>query len=238
MTDADSVWNTGATNPPNPNCLKCEYAPAAYNIVQRFVANFEYDLPLGRLEALSHVPKRLTNGWKILGIFQAQTGYPFTVSSPYGTFQYGNGGSNRPFFLQKATLNPHRAAPARSSSPSAVIGNRMTAAGTGYFCSANGDQSGTQRGRGDARSGNLGRDTFTAPGWSNLDFSVIKDTHITEIEDAAVPCRVLQHLQYGNVWSADHDRRLARLWCYGLYGHCRTRNSTRVEICLLVCCPG
>lgn len=28
--------------------------------------------------------------------------------------------------------------------------------------------------------GNLGRNTFTGPGWSNLDFSVIKDTRITE----------------------------------------------------------
>jgi hypothetical protein len=28
--------------------------------------------------------------------------------------------------------------------------------------------------------GNLGRNTFTGPGWSNLDFSIIKDTKITE----------------------------------------------------------
>ena len=29
-------------------------------------------------------------------------------------------------------------------------------------------------------AGNLGRNTFTGPGWSNFDFSVIKDTKITE----------------------------------------------------------
>jgi hypothetical protein len=28
--------------------------------------------------------------------------------------------------------------------------------------------------------GNLGRNTFTGPSWSNLDFSIIKDTQITE----------------------------------------------------------
>ena len=28
--------------------------------------------------------------------------------------------------------------------------------------------------------GNLGRNTFTGPGWSNLDFSLVKDTKITE----------------------------------------------------------
>ncbi len=179
MTDADSVWNTGATNLPNPNCLRCEYAPSAYNIVQRFVANFEYDAPFGRLNAFSILPKRLTNGWEFLGIFQAQTGYPFTIGSPYGTLQYGEGGSNRPFFLQKATENPtERSSPQFFSS--AVIGNsNQNGAGTGYFSlptvisPVNGDQVMPS-------PGNLGRDTFTGPGWPNLDFSVIKDTHITE----------------------------------------------------------
>jgi hypothetical protein len=178
MTDADSVWNTGATAPQNPFCIKCEYAPAAYNIVQRFVANFEYDLPFGHLDALSSLPKRLTNGWEILGIFQAQTGYPFTVNSPYGTLQYGEGGNDRPFFVQKATLNP-----SEQSSPqffsNAVIGGSANGLGTGYFSlptvtsPVNGDQVMPS-------PGTLGRDTFTSPGWPNLDFSIIKDTQITE----------------------------------------------------------
>jgi hypothetical protein len=177
MTDADSVWNTGATNMQDPNCLRCERAPASYNIVQRFVANFEYDVPIGHWNALSRLPKRLTNGWQTLGIFQAQTGYPITVYSPYGTLQYGEGASNRPFFVQKATLNPNE-----NSNPqffsSAVIGSN-NGVGTGYFnlptviSPVNGDQ--VMPG-----PGTLGRDTFTAPGWPNLDFSVIKNTSITE----------------------------------------------------------
>ncbi len=174
MTDADSVWNTGATNPQNPNCIKCEYSPAAYNVVQRFVANFEYDLPLDRLSGL---PRRLTNGWEILGIFQAQTGYPFSVSTYYGTLQYGEGGNDRPFFLQRATLSPTEGSGPQFFS-NAVIGNN-NGMGTGYFglplvtSPVNNQQvmSGP---------GTLGRDTFTAPGWPNLDFSVIKDTRITE----------------------------------------------------------
>ncbi|MGD0225713.1 MAG: TonB-dependent receptor [Terriglobia bacterium] len=177
MTDADSVWNTGATNMQDPNCLRCEYAPAAYNIVQRFVANFEYDLPIGRWDSLSRLPKRLTNGWEFLGIFQAQTGYPFTVGSPYGTLQYGEGGSNRPFFLQKATLSPQEGSQPQFFS-NAVIGSN-NGVGTGYFdlptvtSPVNGDT--VMPG-----PGTLGRDTFTGPGWSNFDFSVIKETKITE----------------------------------------------------------
>jgi TonB dependent receptor len=177
MTDADSVWNTGATNPQDPQCIKCEYAPAAYNVVQRFVANFEYSLPFGHWDALSHLPQRLTNGWQTLGIFQAQTGYPFTVGSPYGTLQYGQGGSNRPFYLQKATLSPTEDSGPQFFS-NAVIGS-TNGAGTGYFdlptVISPVNQNQVMPG-----PGTLGRDTYTLPGWYNLDFSVIKDTKITE----------------------------------------------------------
>ena len=179
MTDADSVWNTGATNMQDPNCLKCEYAPASYNIVQRFVANFEYELPLAHWQALSHLSKRLTDGWQTLGIFQAQTGYPFTVGSPYGTVQYGNGASNRPFYLQKATLNPsERTSPQFFSN--AVIGGSDNGVGTGYFAIPTVISPVANVGAVMPGPGTLGRDTFTAPGWYNLDFSVIKDTRITE----------------------------------------------------------
>jgi hypothetical protein len=177
MTDSDSVWNTGSTAPQNPNCIKCEYAPAAYNVLQRFVANFEYDAPFGGMSAFSSLPKRLTNGWKFLGIFQAQTGYPVSLYSPYGTVQYGEGGQDRPFFLQRATLNPNERSNPQFFS-SAVIGSN-NGVGTGYFSlpTVISPVNGVQVMPG---PGTLGRDTFTAPGWPNLDFSVIKDTKITE----------------------------------------------------------
>ncbi|MGC1493778.1 MAG: TonB-dependent receptor, partial [Candidatus Acidiferrum sp.] len=92
MTNTDAVWSSGGQSggisKNNPECLNtCERAPASYSIAQRFVANFEYDVPLDR--ALTAFPKRLTQGWMMLGIFSAQTGSPFTVVSPYGTLQYG-----------------------------------------------------------------------------------------------------------------------------------------------------
>jgi hypothetical protein len=143
------------------------------------VANFEYDLPLGQWQALSGLPKRLTNGWETLGIFQAQTGYPFTVSTYYGTLQYGNGGSDRPNFLQKATLSPNNGGGPQFFS-NAVIGSN-NGLGTGFFTlpplvTSPVPNVGTVM----QTPGNLGRNTFTAPGWSNLDFSIIKDTQITE----------------------------------------------------------
>lgn len=190
-TDADSVWNIGATGMQNPYCLKCEYAPAAYNVLQRLVANFEYDLPLGHLEALSSLPKRLTNGWELLGIFQAQTGFPFTVGSPYGTLQFGEGANNRPNFLQRASSSFRKAGCGPQFFSDAVIGisqdnycvtpgsTVLEGVGTGYYdlptvtSPVNGNTV-------MPTPGTLGRDTYTAPGWPNLDFSVIKDTRLTE----------------------------------------------------------
>ncbi|MGH9433572.1 MAG: hypothetical protein ACRD3T_18740, partial [Terriglobia bacterium] len=177
MTDADSVWNAGGSGLPNPNCLKCEYAPASYNVAQRFVANFEYDLPIGHWQAFSRLPQRLTRGWETLGIFQAQTGTPFTVYSPYGTLQYGEGGNNRPFLLKTPTLSPTEGSAPQFFS-NAVIGSN-NGMGTGYFSlpTVISPVSGDQVMPG---PGTLGRHAFTAPGWSNLDFSVIKNTQITE----------------------------------------------------------
>lgn len=177
MTDSESVWNTTYNSPQNPECLRCDYAPASYSIAQRFVANFEYDLPISHLQALSRVPQRITHGWEFLGIFQAQTGNPFTVFSPYGTLQFGEGGQNRPGLLQPATLSPmHNGSPQYFSN--AVIGSNG-GVGTGYFglptviSPVNGVQV-------MPAPGNLGVNTFTAPEWSNMDFSIIKDTRITE----------------------------------------------------------
>ncbi len=187
MTDADAVWYGGGgagISPNNPQCIKCEYGPAGYSIAQRFVANFAYKLPFGG-QAFSRLPHRLTQDWTVLGIFTAQTGAPFSVVGPYGTPQYGfdilDVIGARPFFLQKATRNPGGGAQYFSN---AVIGyNPQTGAsaggvGTGFFDVPTTTTSGgatVQTG-----PGNLGRDTFTGPSWSNFDFSVVKDTHLTE----------------------------------------------------------
>jgi hypothetical protein len=195
MTEADAIWGSaapfasGGVSLANPNCLKCERAPATYSINQRFVANFQYELPFARAHSL---PRRLTEGWKALGILTVQSGAPFTVVGPYGTLAYGfdtfNGVGTRPFFLQKATrsstLTPGTGPQFFSSQ---VIGlgegpggTSLSGMGTGYF----GVPTTTSPYYGGAvvqtAPGNLGRNTFTAPSWSNLDFSLIKDTRITE----------------------------------------------------------
>jgi len=183
MTDADDVWSasqiSGAITPNNPFDLLAEYARASFDLTQRFVANFEYDLPLGHWQALSPLPRRVTQGWQVLGIFSARSGSPFNVITPYGTVPYGYDDEQyvgtRPNFLQRATLNPGGGPQFFSS---AVIGSDY-GFNTGFF--------GTPTVASPVNGltvlpapGNLGRNTFTGPGASNLDFSVIKETRITE----------------------------------------------------------
>jgi Carboxypeptidase regulatory-like domain/TonB dependent receptor len=181
MTNADAVWSSGGASggisQNNPQCIRCERAPASYSVAQRFVANFEYDLPFANWSHFASVPQRLTKGWMILGIYTAQTGFPFTVVSPYGTVQYGydffNGVGARPFFLQQATLAPNVGGSPQFFSD-AVINNPGAFFGTPTTTSpVNGQTVLTS-------PGNLGRNTFTGPSWWDLDFSVVKDTNLTE----------------------------------------------------------
>ena len=183
MTDADAVWSSGgqsgAISQNNPQCVRCERAPASYSIAQRFVANFEYDIPLA--SALTNMPKRLTQGWMVLGIYTAQTGFPFTVVSQYGSLQYGydsfDGFGARPNALQKATTVSNVGGGPQYFTP-AVIGTNG-GLNTGYF----GTPTVTSPVTGSAvlpEPGNLGRNTFTGPNWWNLDFSLVKDTKFTE----------------------------------------------------------
>jgi hypothetical protein len=186
MTDSDAVWSAPATSAGvdlnNPRCMKCEYAPATYSVNQRFIGNFEYELPFGRVGGL---PKRLTQGWKALGILTFQTSFPFTVVGPYGTLQYGfdylNGVGARPFLLQKATKN---SAGGPQFFSNAVIAGTQPGINDGTNPNFFGIPTTTSPYLGGATvqtmPGNLGRNTFTGPSWSNVDFSIIKDTRITE----------------------------------------------------------
>lgn len=199
MTDADDVWaagtnnsyNSGAIMENNPECRMCEYSAASFSVAQRLVANFEYDLPFGQWQALSRLPQRLTQGWKMLGIFQAQTGFPFTVGTSYGSVEYGfdsyDGLGDRPFLQEKAARSSVlEAGCGPQFFSNAVIGLDPSTCqapdegiGTGFF----GVPLVTSPITGNAAltsPGNLGRNTFTGPGYSNFDFSIIKDTRITE----------------------------------------------------------
>jgi Carboxypeptidase regulatory-like domain/TonB dependent receptor len=175
ITDADAVWSapgaSGGVTLNNPQCLRCEYGPASYNVRQRVSLNLEYDVP----ENWGVLPRRLTNGWKALGIFSAQSGFPFTVVGQYGTLQYGydsfDGVGARPFLVQTPTY----AGGGPQIFSNAVVANNGL--NTQFFSTPLTTSSGSAV---QTAPGNLGRNTFSGPGWWNMDFSLVKDTSLTE----------------------------------------------------------
>ena len=178
LTDADAIWGgaapgaSGGITQNNPTCITCEYARATYNVSQRFAANFAYHVP-GRW---GFVPGAISSGWQGLGIFSAQSGFPFTVVGPYGTYQYGydtfNGVGARPNFIATAPRDPqHR----KQFFSDDVIENTQN-----YFGVPTTTSNVNGLGTVQTAPGTLGRNTYTGPAWWNLDFSVVKQTQVKE----------------------------------------------------------
>jgi outer membrane receptor protein involved in Fe transport len=60
--------------------LAYEKGDALFDVRHRFVFSFGYELP--KLQQSGAAVRHLLGGWQLNGIFQAQTGFPFTVSDP------------------------------------------------------------------------------------------------------------------------------------------------------------
>jgi hypothetical protein len=80
---SDTADTPGAVTPQNPNDIRAEKASAFFDVRHRLVTSLIYESPVG-LEASaagsSRMARRLFGGWRLAGIFVAQTGYPLTPS--------------------------------------------------------------------------------------------------------------------------------------------------------------
>ena len=170
-----------------PNCWRCEKGPSAFDVPQRVVANFSYQIPFDHFSSL---PKRLTQGWMLWGIASASAGSPFTVAVPFGSALYGIDGfgnlTTRPFLTRTPTYRPAGQGPEEQLFSNAVLqdsNNLIQAVNTvtsfsGQFFSVplttlNGSTVMTA-------PGNLGRNTFRTDGWSDGDLSIVKNTKLNE----------------------------------------------------------
>jgi hypothetical protein len=71
--------------------LAQEKGPALFDVRHRFVFSFGAELP--KLADKSAALRYVLGGWQLNGIFQAQTGFPFTVTDPVLSI---TGFTNRP----------------------------------------------------------------------------------------------------------------------------------------------
>jgi hypothetical protein len=147
----------------------------------RFVINWIYELPFKG--------NRLVEGWQLSGITQWQTGNPITIVTNINTFT--GVATLRPDLLQKPRVigNPTQWFTNTVCDPRGIVGCSPTdvfalpAAPGNVF-----------------HFGSLGRNTITGPGFSNTDFSVLKNTRIAEslrIQFRAEFFDIFNHANFG-----------------------------------------
>ncbi len=162
------------------------YAPAAYDVRNRFVLSGGWELPFEHLWQKG--PKRLTSGWSLYPIFSTQTGFPVDFNSGLARSPSvpGPGGDGVPALVRpywtggsESTLDP------RGVETFTVNGVQRT----GHFffdpsafvipaCYASTAPPGTPGGCPAPTYGNLQRNTFRGPGLTNFDLSLEKRTNL------------------------------------------------------------
>jgi Carboxypeptidase regulatory-like domain len=183
--DDGSAWNTSVSgNTPAfvefPLDPKLDWGPAATDVRQAASINGSWELPFGlQKRYLSHesAPVNfIASGWTASAILGVQTGFPFTPQLGYNPT--GNGDTRNPVRPNwnpafSGNLYPHTTG--EFFNPSAFL-----APATGTY-------------------GNVHRDSLTGPGLSELDFSAVKNSRITErfgLQFRAEFFNILNHTNY------------------------------------------
>jgi hypothetical protein len=148
---SDSSSDSSKALPQNSYAPHSERGLSDFDVRQRIAISPVYDLPFGHNGKFltSGVGSALASGWKLAGIFQWQTGRPFTVY--YGTDNsYTGENADRP----NVAHNPNQGAPHTVSQWFNTATNpAFTAATAGTF-------------------GNEKRNSIEGPGYTDLDVSV------------------------------------------------------------------
>jgi hypothetical protein len=168
----------------NPGLAKSR---ALFDETQVMKANFVYRLPIGEGHRVSYKPlnRAVLSGWQMSGIFNRQSGFPYSVCSGLGTF-------NRNNILGTNDCNTVNAA-MNLSQLNSVMSFRMTGNGPYMVASSAIGTDGRAAVAGSApfagqvftipaagTIGTLGQRIFTGPWDTNLDFGLSKSTRIAE----------------------------------------------------------
>ena len=167
LDDGDSINQTTAANAPglvsNPYDLSADKGLATYNVTHMASINALYMLPFGHGQRyasnLSGVAGQLASGWSLGSIVTIQSGFPLTPQLSYNPSN--NGDTRNPV---RPFLNPNFHGPL-------VLGKASQWFNPAAFL-APPNNSGFW--------GNAGRSIIPGPGLGTWDFSIMKDTTITE----------------------------------------------------------
>ena len=149
--------------------LEFEKGPALFDARHRFVLSFGYELPT--LENASAIMRGIAGGWQLNGIYQAQSGFPLTITR--GAVLDIRYMTNRPDVTCDPNAGPKTTAQWFDTSCFRIL----SLAETGE------------------RPGNVGRNTVRGPGFQRTDLSVFKNF------DVAARHRIQVRIEGFNVWN-------------------------------------
>ncbi|MGA7574210.1 MAG: TonB-dependent receptor [Terriglobales bacterium] len=161
---------------PNAN-----YANADFDVRQRFVFSYVYDLPFGRVLAKnsSGLVNQIIGNWQMTGVFSAATGNYYTATD-INDVSGGDCGGSVGYYCSRPNLvgNPN----AKPCVPGTLFNTCAFADNTalGTF-------------------GNAGRNIIEGPGYKTWDTSLVKQFHVSEqknLEFRAEFFNVLNHVNY------------------------------------------
>ena len=156
IDEASDFYGSGANGTTvlpqnNFNLLAGERGLSDFDIRHRFSASFIYQLPAK--QSFSGATAALVNGWELAGIVTLQTGQPFSVLTGLNNSRTGEG-NDRPNVITSPNVGPHTVE--HWFDTAAFVPNAILT------------------------FGNAGRNVVTGPGFHDVDFSVIKNTHFGE----------------------------------------------------------
>lgn len=139
------------------------YGSSDFDVRHRISGNAIYELPFKG--------NRLVEGYQVSGIVQWQTGNPINIVNPVSTYNGLNGGN--------ATVRPNVIAPIQIHKGFVGTNPNVTWI-VSTLCPASGPVPGCAFVNTTNSFGNLGRNSVFGPGFADVDFSLEKNTRITE----------------------------------------------------------
>jgi hypothetical protein len=163
VDDASNFFSSaGDSNfPQNSYNLRAERGRSNFDVRHRLSASYSYDLPFGKGQAHLADAGWLLSGWQTFGIITLQSGRPFTVAllsdidnSGTGRSILGFGANDRPNLVGDPNAGAHTTDHWFNTAA-------FTFPARGTF-------------------GNAGRNILDGPSYQNVNFSLLKNTNITE----------------------------------------------------------
>ncbi len=152
---------------------------SSYDLTHNFVASYNWSIPFDH--AFGNAPKRLTQGWQLIGISRFSTGFPISLGESGDYSLVGESSTDTPDLVGKVqTQDPRKPGPNGPNTyflPDAFASEQL-----GQFGTAN-------------------RRFFHGPGILNTDFALEKSTKVTEatsVEFRAEFFNLFNHTQFDN----------------------------------------